>query len=339
LIYLESAQSASTESYRYSAYGEEEILNDRGRTVSDSSVGNPWRFEGKRIDKEVGLIYFGYRYYDPQIGRWISPDPMGTIDGPNMYAFVRNNPVKYVDYFGFISQLDPNCGCVNHGHPGWHYAPPECVCICGRDGRSEAPADSYRSKMGSDITSVLGGIGHGVVDFLVGSLHDLQTAAVYIGSAEQEMSLHERINRIEAVEQSQMRQMTAVGSHLMEMMAVDESNVVYQSFRSKTTIGLEMGSLIAGGYEAVKGVIGFTKLARMPLQTSRLIKTESLIVKNISNSNKIWSSTKRRTSVQNAYRHWRDHSHEFPSLQNAKQYVEAARDFIHNPSSNTLTKV
>src|SRR5262249_27623902 len=139
-----------------------------------------------------------------------------------------------------------------------------------RDGRSEAPANSYRSKMGSDITSVLGGIGHGVVDFLVGSLHDLQTAAVYIGSAELEMSLHERINMIEAVEQSQMRQMAAVGGRLMGMMAIDESNSLYQSFRSKTTMGLEIGSLVAGGYGAVKGVIGFTKLARMPVKMAKL---------------------------------------------------------------------
>jgi RHS repeat-associated protein len=268
------------ESYRYSAYGEEEILNDRGRTVSDSSVGNPWRFKGKRVDKEVGLIYFGYRYYDPQIGRWISPDPMGTIDGPNMYAFVRNNPIKYVDYFGFNSQLDPNCGCTQHGHPGWHNAPPGCVCICGRDGRSEAPANSYRSKMGSDIKSVLGGIGHGVVDFMVGSLHDLQTAAVYIGSAELEMSLHERINMIEAVEQSQMRQMDAVGSRIMGMMAMDESNALYQSFRSKTTMGLEIGSLVAGGYGAVKGVIGFSKLARMPVQVTKISKNISRLPSN-----------------------------------------------------------
>lgn len=260
------------ESYRYSAYGEGEILNERGRAVTDSSVGNPWRFKGKRVDKEVGLIYFGYRYYDPEIGRWISPDPMGTIDGPNMYAFVRNNPVKYVDYFGFNSQLDPNCGCTQHGHPGWHNAPPGCVCICGRDGRSEAPANSYRSKMGSDITSVLGGIGHGVVDFLVGSLHDLQTATVYIGSAELEMSLHERINMIEAVEQSQMQQMAAVESRLVRMIAVDESNTLYQSFRSKATMGLEIGSLVAGGYGAVKGVIAFNRLAKIPTQLTKVAK-------------------------------------------------------------------
>jgi len=125
--------------------------------------------------------------------------------------------------------------------------------------------------MGSDIKSVLGGIGHGFVDFFVGSIHDLQTASVYIGSAELEMSLYERTNMIEAVEQSQMHQMDALGSRLMDMMAIDESNSFYQSFRSKTTFGLEVGSMVAGGYGAVTGVIGFTKLARMPLGASKVL--------------------------------------------------------------------
>ena len=234
--------------------------------ISDSSVGNPWRHRGKRVDKEVGLIYFGYRYYDPEIGRWISPDPMGTIDGLNLYTFARNNPLKYVDDFGFNSKIAENCGCNLHDHPGWHNAPPDCVCICGRDGTSDGSAGSYRSKRGSDIKSALGGISHGVVDFVIGSLHDLQTTAVYMSSAELEMSLHERSQMIEAVELSQMHQMAAVGSYIMGMLAIDESDALYQSFRSTTTLGLEVGSLFVGGYGAVKGVIGFTKLARMPTQ-------------------------------------------------------------------------
>lgn len=258
------------ESYRYSIYGEEKIFNERGKSVSDSSIGNPWRYRGKRVDKEAGLIYFGYRYYDPEVGRWISPDPMGTIDGPNVYAFVHNNPIKYVDYFGFNSTIDSNCGCTEHDHPGWHNAPPDCICICGKNGASEGASGSYRSKRGSDIKSPLGGISHGVVDYLVGSLHDLQTAAAYVGSAELEISLHERIQMIEAVEQSQMRQMVEVGSLVRGMLDIDESNTVYQSFRSNTTVGLELASLVAGGYGAFKGIIGFSKLARMPLKMTKL---------------------------------------------------------------------
>ena len=264
------------ETYRYSVFGEEEILNERGRVISDSSAGNPWRYRGKRVDKEVGLMYFGYRYYDPEVGRWISPDPAGAIDGPNLYAYARNNPMKYVDYFGLNSALDENCGCTQHGHPGWHNAPEGCVCICGRNGSAYA-AGSYRSKIGSDIKSAICGVSHGVVDFVVGSIHDLQTAATYMGAAELEIGLQERIQIIEAVEQTQADQMAKVGNWVMDMLSIDESNSVYHSFRSKTTAGLEIGSLVAGGYGAVKGVMAFNKLVKAPIQAAKLAKKLSSI--------------------------------------------------------------
>jgi RHS repeat-associated protein len=268
---LDPQRRKVVETYRYSVYGEEEIINDMGRSVSDSSVGNPWRYKGKRVDKEMGLMYFGYRYYDAQVGRWVSPDPLGAIDGPNLYAYARNNPMKYVDYFGLNSALDENCGCTQHGHPGWHNAPEGCVCICGENG-SAYSAGSYRSKIGSDIKSAICGVSHGVVDFVVGSIHDLQTAATYMGAAELELSLQERIQIIEAVEHSQADQMAILGSWMMDMLSIDESDSVYHSFRSTTTTGLEIGSLIAGGYGAVKGVIAFNKLAKAPIQAAKLAK-------------------------------------------------------------------
>src|SRR5262249_11734072 len=40
-----------------------------------SPIGNPWRFAEKRIDDKSGLILFGLRFYDPNVGRWISQDP------------------------------------------------------------------------------------------------------------------------------------------------------------------------------------------------------------------------------------------------------------------------
>ena len=275
---LDQQRGKVVETYCYSIYGEEEIINDRGRSVSDSSVGNPWRYKGKRVDKEIGLMYFGYRYYDPEVGRWISPDPAGVIDGPNLYAYARNNPMKYVDYFGLNSALDENCGCTQHGHPGWHNAPEGCVCICGKNGSAYA-SGSYRSKIGSDIKSAICGVSHGVVDFVVGSIHDLQTAATYMGAAELELSLQERIQIIEAVEQSQADQMAKVGGWVMNMLSIDESDSVYHSFRSKTTTGLEIGSLVAGGYGAVKGVVAFTKLARAPQQVAKVAKFSAKTMK------------------------------------------------------------
>ncbi len=47
------------------------------------------------------------------------------------------------------TEIDDGCGCTQHGHPGWYYAPLDCVCICGRNGIGAAEG-SYRSKVGSD---------------------------------------------------------------------------------------------------------------------------------------------------------------------------------------------
>jgi RHS repeat-associated protein len=53
----------------------------------------------------------------------------------------------------------------------------------------------------------------------------------------------------------------------------------------------------------------------------------------------LWTSTKTQTRAQNAYRHYSDHGADFPDAQNAKQYVEKAREFLQQPPSGTLTKV
>ncbi len=78
------------ESYTYTAFGEEPSIIHR----------NPWRFASKRHDKLTGLIYFGRRYYSPEEGRWLTPDPSGLDQGPNLYAFVLNNPLHHLDLFG-----------------------------------------------------------------------------------------------------------------------------------------------------------------------------------------------------------------------------------------------
>jgi len=314
------------ETYQYSVFGEEKIINAQGKTILDSSVGNPWRYLGKRVDKEVELIYFGYRYYDPKIGRWISPDPLGDIDGPNLYAYSRNNPMKYIDYFGLTSSISENCGCIYHNHPGWSNAGPDCVCIC-----ASAGAGISSIKIGSNVTSAFKGISHGVVDFAIGSIHDLHTALAYMGTEQQEMASQERVEMIEAIEQSQEARMNAVGGWMMDRLSADPSDAMYQAFRSKTTTGLEIGSLVAGGYGAVKGVMAFNKLAKIPMQASRLVK-------NVAKSNKIWTSTKKRTSVQNAFSHWKDHGSEFPELFNSKQYVEKTHNFF-TARDKLLTKI
>ena len=57
------------------------------------------RYSGKEQDAS-GLYYYGFRYYAPWLGRWVSPDPMGIVDGLNVYRMVGNNPSSFVDVQG-----------------------------------------------------------------------------------------------------------------------------------------------------------------------------------------------------------------------------------------------
>jgi RHS repeat-associated protein len=64
------------------------------------------RLPGQWEDAESGLYYNDARYYDPQSGRYLSPDPLGRLaerlGSPNAYAYVNNNPASYIDPWGLI---------------------------------------------------------------------------------------------------------------------------------------------------------------------------------------------------------------------------------------------
>ena len=76
-----------------------------GRTSAEASLKS-YRYTGKERDEESGLYYYGARYYAPWMGRWISCDPSGFADGPNLYEFARSNPVKLSDPDGRQSDDD-----------------------------------------------------------------------------------------------------------------------------------------------------------------------------------------------------------------------------------------
>lgn len=57
----------------------------------------PYAYVGKRYDSEAGLLYFGRRYYDPTLRRWLTPDPIGPSNHSNLYQYLFNNPYLYRD--------------------------------------------------------------------------------------------------------------------------------------------------------------------------------------------------------------------------------------------------
>jgi RHS repeat-associated protein len=82
------------ESYDFTAFGEQLQSSSKDQQL------NPWRFASKRWDPELGFIYFGKRYYDPRLGRWLTTDPAGFVDSFNLYQYTLNNPFRYYDSRG-----------------------------------------------------------------------------------------------------------------------------------------------------------------------------------------------------------------------------------------------
>jgi RHS repeat-associated protein len=95
--------------YEYGPYGN--VLNDLTADndldgVPDAgayAAENPWRFSTKPFDAETGLGYWGYRYYSPALGRWMSRDPIEERGGLLLYGYVHNDPANAVDPFGEMS--------------------------------------------------------------------------------------------------------------------------------------------------------------------------------------------------------------------------------------------
>ncbi len=74
--------------------------------IFNTKIANNLRFPGHYSDQETGLHYNYFRYYDPEIGRYLTPDPLGIVGGINFYSYVQNNPVAEIDPLGLYKSSD-----------------------------------------------------------------------------------------------------------------------------------------------------------------------------------------------------------------------------------------
>jgi RHS repeat-associated protein len=84
------------ERYSYDVFGE---------PSATSSIGNPYLFTGREYDNETGNYYYRARYYNPSIGRFLQPDPVGHADSMNLYSYVGNNPLNWIDPYGLQKEI------------------------------------------------------------------------------------------------------------------------------------------------------------------------------------------------------------------------------------------
>lgn len=90
------AASRVAATYDYGPFG------DLVTADGPAAHANPFRFSTKYADTETGLFYYGYRFYNPNTGRWLNRDPLGEAGGANLYGFIGNEPIANSDYVGLV---------------------------------------------------------------------------------------------------------------------------------------------------------------------------------------------------------------------------------------------
>ena len=81
--------------YEYSPFG------SLTKVSGDYATSNPFCFSSEYFDEETALVYYNYRYYNPELGRWISRDPIEEQGGYNLYGMIGNNPLYGWDMLGY----------------------------------------------------------------------------------------------------------------------------------------------------------------------------------------------------------------------------------------------
>jgi RHS repeat-associated protein len=97
---VNAADKSVSARYEYGPFGEPI------RVTGPLAQTNPFRFSTKLTDEETGLVYYGYRYYAPSLGRWINRDPIEDQGGLNLYVIVSDNPINHFDPMGAEDEED-----------------------------------------------------------------------------------------------------------------------------------------------------------------------------------------------------------------------------------------
>ena len=86
-------QARNVQQYEYDSFGNQHDMKNR--------IKQPYGYTGREHDRETGLRYYRARYYDGEVGVFLSKDPIGFNSGQfNLYSYVGNDPVNWIDPYG-----------------------------------------------------------------------------------------------------------------------------------------------------------------------------------------------------------------------------------------------
>ena len=99
IIALINDSGGNETTYVYDAFGNSTVIGEQS--------ANPFQFTGRENDSTV-LYHYRYRYYSPEMQRFISEDPIRLKGGINYFSYVQNNPINWIDPEGLAPKATPN---------------------------------------------------------------------------------------------------------------------------------------------------------------------------------------------------------------------------------------
>ncbi len=277
-------------------------------------------FTGHEHVDEMDLIHMNGRVYDPVIGRFISADP--TIQFPynqqsyNRYSYVLNNPLKYTDPSGYSATGAWDQKEWEQGD--WRFDIREVGGLASGYGTGSFDSFGLEGDGSSGASFDDGYLGGGVnYDPVSGWSIDVnwyttppqykyvEDPALYGGGSNAIGWSEKAHNALDVA--GWVPGLGSVSS------VIDGAIYAYEG--DWTTAAFAFAGVLGPAGKA------FGKFGRVA-----------------KGSRSLWTSTKSKSAVENAFSHWKKHKGEFSEFQNAKQYVEGARKFVNSPPKGTLTK-
>ncbi|MFI0416546.1 MAG: RHS repeat-associated core domain-containing protein, partial [Candidatus Thiodiazotropha sp.] len=310
--------------YQYDAWG-----NERAST---GSSWNRFAFTGHEKDEETGLYYFKARFYDPQVGRFISQDAYlgeaNTAPSLHRYLYAYANPTVYIDLTGYEAEAPcTRAGCSDE-RTVEEQAQYEAVREAERDALLNKKSDVDPSKQtkpqsgpkGSDTVvedeQGLGSKVEGLVDWFNEKREQLKEKVT-----ERIVALFDetRRNKLEKYYKGRGGDSPEIAAQKAEEGASAAAANSKEEARKFVDSAEEMaaGGAIGKSVGTALGVVAATgkRVAKGPL----------------------WTTTKNKSAAQNAYRHFKDHGAEF-GAKNAVDYAKQAQQFLRNPPKGTLSR-
>jgi RHS repeat-associated protein len=334
---------------QYDAWGK--YRNGTAPGAGEAKLG----FTGHQFDPETGLIYARARYYDPEIGRFISRDSLEgeSGDAPSLhrYMYVRSNPLRYTDPSGhqFATSCDTPTGA------------PACAAAMGESGAAGsgtgAVATGAQTSVATSAAAGNSAIATGM-QTSAGVAEAVGTAAeaaktlpwwkvmvaslvgAVLGDKPTDMTPEQRRQAADE-EAARISQTTRdlTGKGVTVVAEGPNGQVVPVPIREPGTPQPQKAPGAEGDTGKVVTEPGKSQPMFAPGTRGRPQVAPGADQAGTEYSvSGLWTPGKVKDPAKNADVHWKKHGAEFPEYGSKGEYVEGAREFLNNPPSGALTK-